>query len=341
MIVGRAGQVACVGVVFLSTFGEANGRAETAPLMVKLDYTAGPGCPGAADFRTVVITRLGYDPFVDRAADHVLVTVEPRAAVTDGRIEWRDSTGRWTGDQTFPSVSIDCPGLARAMAFALVVQIQLLARASAGSRDAEATPSPSAPAPVVKPPATPKASDEAPAAPAVTQAPASPAGGPRPVLAMGAGPAVGLGMSSAPVFLGRLFGTVAWQRVSIEIAAAASLPSTTRRADGAGFTQQHVLGSAAACATATRWNMCLVAGAGEARMAGENIDRPASASVPLLQAGARLGFVQHLGRRAFLSAHADGLVNVIRWTGRLDQVPVWTAPRFAAALGVDGGVQFP
>ena len=50
---------------------------------------------------------------------------------------------------------------------------------------------------------------------------------------------------------------------------------------------------------------------------------------------------QGLGRRAFVSAHADGLVNLTRWTATLDQVPVWTAPRFAATLGVEAGVLFP
>ena len=66
-------------------------------------------------------------------------------------------------------------------------------------------------------------------------------------------------------------------------------------------------------------------------MAGENIDHPTTAWVPVVEAGARIGFTQPLGRRAFVNAHADGLVNLTRWTGSLDQVPVWTAPRFAAA----------
>jgi hypothetical protein len=58
----------------------------------------------------------------------------------------------------------------------------------------------------------------------------------------------------------------------------------------------------------------------------------------LVQAGARLGIVQLLGRGFFVNAHADGLANVIRWTGRLDQVPVWTAPRMAAVVGIDLGL---
>ena len=76
-------------------------------------------------------------------------------------------------------------------------------------------------------------------------------------------------------------------------------------------------------------------------MSGENIDRATSANVALIQTGIRSGIDQHLGRRVYLNAHADGLINLTRWTGRLDRVPVWTAPRFAAALGVDVSLLFP
>ena len=74
-------------------------------------------------------------------------------------------------------------------------------------------------------------------------------------------------------------------------------------------------------------------------MTGEHIDRPTSGVVRLLEAGARVGFVELRGRGFFVDAHADGLVNVIRWTGTLDQIPVWTAPRFAAVLGVTLGIE--
>ncbi len=66
---------------------------------------------------------------------------------------------------------------------------------------------------------------------------------------------------------------------------------------------------------------------------------PTSAVVPLVEAGARVGIVELLGRGFFVDAHADGLANVIRWTGTLDQIPVWTAPRFAAVLGIDLGIE--
>jgi hypothetical protein len=63
--------------------------------------------------------------------------------------------------------------------------------------------------------------------------------------------------------------------------------------------------------------------------------------VALVQAGIRSGIDQRLARRVYLNAYADGLINLTRWTGRLDRIPVWTAPRFAAALGVDVSLQFP
>jgi len=343
VIVRRRCRLVWAGAVLLSllALSEREARAapleaRAAPLIVRLEYAAGPGCPDAADFKAVVIARLGYDPFSETAPERVLVRIEPRTETIDGRIEWRDVSGKWVGEQAFPSVSTDCPRLVRAMGLALAIQIQLLAKADAAPdanvAPAEAGSPPEAPATIPPPeaPTLPRAADVAP----------PPAGGPRPVFAIGAGPSVGLGMSSAPVMLARLFGTLAWQHISVELAAVVSLPATTRRADGAGFIQQHLLGGAAACASVTRWNGCLVTNAGAVRMAGE-IDRPTSATVLVVQVGVRAGITQRLGRRTFLSAHADGLANLTRWTASLDQVPVWTAPRFAAALGVDAGVQFP
>jgi hypothetical protein len=346
VIARRPRPIVSVGAVLLSLLAAPAREARAAPLSVRLDYVAGPGCPDADDFKAVVMARLGYDPFVAGAPEQVLVRITPRDRAIDGRIEWRDSHGQWAGEQTFPSVSTDCSHLVRAMGFALAVQIQLLAKATAAPRATTPAPTETASPPenppdtVAKQPLAPTPSKEPPVASVASVGPAT-TSGPPPALAIGAGPAVGFGMSSGPVLLGRMYGVIAWQHVAIELAAVASLPATTRRADGAGFSQQHLLGSAAACATTTRWNGCVVGNAGEVRMAGENIDRPTSASLPVIQVGARAGVIQRLGRRAFLNAHADGLINLTRWTGSLDQVPLWTAPRFAATLGLEAGLRLP
>jgi hypothetical protein len=274
----------------------------------------------------------------------------PGVNAIDGHIEWRDSTGRWAGDQTLPMATKDCRHLVRALAAALAVQIQLLAttRDPGGteapkSTGAESTgPPPEASTPQRVPPlAVARVSSSEPPAATLETTPSasSKARGRGPVSAMGAGTSVGFGMSSGPVLLGRILGSLAWQRVSVELAAEASLPTITRRSDGAGFAQQHLLASAAVCARLTRWRACLLGKAGEVRMTGEEIDVRTSAVVPLVEAGARVGIVELLGRGFFVDAHADGLANVIRWTGTLDQIPVWTAPRFAAVLGVDLGIE--
>ena len=345
MIVGGGRLLVCVGVVLLSMVGTAEGEARAAPLTVRLEYTAGPGCPDTADFKAVVIARLGYDPFIDGASDHVLVRIAARGGVIDGHIEWRDAAGKWAGEQTFPSISTDCHRLARAMGFALALQIQFLAKANvapdevAAPAEATRTPNASAAPPYATPPVPQAPSNKAAAVPSVAKT--APTGGPRPLFAVGAGPSVGFGMSSSPVLLGRIFGAVVWPHVSIELAAVASLPTTTRRADGAGVSQQHLLASAAGCAVVTRWTACLVANAGMVGLAGEDIDRPTEARVPIVETGVRLGVNERLGDRIFLNAHADGVANLIRWTASLDNVPVWSAPPFGAAVGVDAGVRFP
>ena len=344
MIIRGARPLVCVGAVFLSLMGPAEGEARATPLTVSLEYAAGPGCPDAADFKAVVIARLGYNPFIDGAPDHVLVRIAARGSAIDGHIEWRDATGKWAGEQTFPSISTDCARLAREIGFALAVQIQFLAKANVAPTDvaapADAAGTPDAPAPpLVSPPVAPTPSNKADAVPSVANM--APTGGPRPMFAVGAGPSVGFGLSSSPVLLGRIFGAVVWPHVSIELAAVASLPTTTRRADGAGVSQQHLFASAAGCAVVTRWTACLVANAGVVGLAGEDIERRTAARVPIVATGVRVGVSERLGDRSFLNAHADGVANLIRWTASLDNVPVWSAPPFGAAIGVDAGVRFP
>jgi len=152
---------------------------------------------------------------------------------------------------------------------------------------------------------------------------------------------VAAGLSSEPVPFGGVFGQLVRGRLALELAAVASVPSTTRRADGAGVSQQDLMLSAAGCGLRARWRLCVLTNVGAVRMAGVDIDRSTSAVVPLVEAGARLAVVQRLAGRLFLEAHLDGLVAVSRWTAMLDEVPVWTASRFAAVLGLDGGVRFP
>ena len=341
MTAGAARLLARAGAALFFLFAPP-AQAQNRPFKVALEYVAGPGCPAAAEFKAVVTGRLGYDPFAGDAADRVLVQVVPRNGSIEGRLEWRDAAGAWTGDQTFPTTTTDCARFARVVGFALAVQIQLLANVRA-EPDGATPPVERAATPARPPERAPEPPVARPLPVVVTAvaAPSPPRRGTGPELALGVGPAVALGMSDGPIALGRIFGVLAWTRVSIELAAQTSLPATTRRMDGAGFSQHHLLLGVAGCGIRGAWTACVLANGGEVRMSGVDIDRPTSAVAPVFQVGARLGASHHLGRRVVAAAHVDGLAALTRWQGTLDNLPVWTAPRFAAALGVDAVVLFP
>jgi hypothetical protein len=336
-----------------------------------LEYSAVSGCPDDATFKGMIKAELGHDPFRKDASEHILVHIARRGSAVDGRIEWRDSSGNWVGDQVFHAVGKDCGRVARTAALALALQIQLLEKrrpmadpVAAGtavtpdSANASPTPKPDANATAAShqaapgvgesvrelslPPTPPAALPERAPSPEPTSekiATAAIADRVRPVFAIGVGTSVGFGMSSNEVFLGRLVGSLDWPSMSVELAVEADRFTTTRRSDGAGVEQQRLVVGAATCMTRTGWRGCVVANIGEVRLVGD-IDRPASASVPIAEVGARVGFVRHLGDRFFTHVRADALANLNRWTATLDHRSVWTAPRFAGSVGVDVGISF-
>ncbi len=334
--------VGAVVAVFMSLLAPAEVRASVDPLAVSLEYDASNGCPGVDDFKVIVIRRLGYDPFRTSAPDRVFVRITTRGRAVEGRVEWRDASGNWVGDRAFPSPADDCPELVRAMGFALALQIQFLAIAGAPVTSGAATarensrPAAAPPPPPVPPPSLARRDV---AGVVATTAAKSPSSGP--TFAIGAGASAGFGLASSATWLGRLFGSVAWPHIALELGAEISLPTTTRRADGAGFSQQQLFVSAAGCGVLQRWSACVLAKAGQIRVAGQDIDLPASSSGPILETGIRVGVTQRLGQRAYVSAHADALVHLTRWAVILDELPVWTAPGHAGTLGLDVGMRFP
>ena len=299
---------------------ERSGRGNVA---ASLDYLAASGCPAVDDFEAVVESHLGYSPFRVDALRHVIVRIERSDRLIEGRVEWRNDTGGWAGERAFPSRSGDCGELARAMGFALALQFQLLA----------------ADAPPAAPPPPPTVSASPPSALGPPEAPAA-AARLRPSIAVGAGASAGVGLSPEITALGRLFGSLTWSHVAVELAAEMSLPSTLHRADGTGFSQQTFLAGIAGCGVRSRWSACLLANVGEIRVAGEGVDLPATATRPFVQTGIRLAVTQMLGRQAHVGVHADGLALITRGIVTLDSMAVWTTPRVAAALGLDVGVRF-
>lgn len=319
------------------------------PLAVALAYAVPADCPDESEFRSIVVGRLGYGAFREDVPDRALVQVISHGKAFEGRIEWQDAAGQWQGERTFPSRSSDCGQLVRAMAFALALQIQLLATTTASPEvPPPVTDGTAAPPPPPPPPArhsAPPPEKETAAPPPATPAPPAPAvevtGPPAPprTFSFGVGGLAGFGLSREVTPFGRVFGSVAWPVLSVELAAEAGTASTVRREDGAGFSHRELLAVLATCGSLDRWSACVVGKGGLLRIDGQGIDSPASRTGPYLQAGLRLAVRQDFAGRFFLRAFAEGLATLTRPLVTLDGDTVWTAPRFAETLGLDVGVR--
>ena len=316
----------------------AQDAAKTVPLYVSLEYEAPDECLTQYEFRAVVRKRLGRDPFVEGAPNRVLAFVSQVGGALSGDIIWRDDVGSPTGQRHFPSTSNRCAQLVEAMAFALAVQIQLLEidvdQRVKSTSEASAAPTP-----------TPAAKSAAPAESPSREQPAPTVSRPEQVRRgvapfMGGGGGLAFGMSSSVVPVGRLFAGLRWTAVAAELGLEASLPLTTRRADGAGFSQWHLLTSAAGCVLPDPWLACALLKVGTVRVSGRDIDEPHGTGTLLAQSGLRVAFSPHLSSRTLLSLRADGLVNMTRWSVMLDQTPVWSSPPFAVTSGLDFTVLF-
>jgi hypothetical protein len=331
---------AALALAIVCAAGE--GQARTVVVSAQLDYAAAPGCSGVDAFEAVVNGRLGYRAFRSDAPDRVIVRIESAGRALEGRLEWRDAMGAVIGEQVFPSRTGDCPELIRAMGFALALQIQLMAATVGESRTAP-PPAPAADTVVVKEPASPPPIVAPPAAQidnAGSGAPETTGKRGGPFLLVGVGAAAGLGVTSEPVAIGRLFATAAWPHIAVELAGEVSAPSTTHRADGAGFSQEQILASLAGCGVRGAWSVCAVGKAGELRVIGQGVDVPLTASGLMIQAGLRLAASRTFGHRTYIIAHAEGLGRLTQGDVTLDSMPVWTTPAFAALLGIDVALRF-
>ena len=214
--------------------------------------------------------------------DVVIVRILSAGRTLEGRLEWQDANGASVGEQRFPSRTGDCAELARAMGFALALQIQLRAATIAESTSAATT---APPMEVAKAPA--ESTAPSPIAPVESPKPAM-SEPPGPSVLVGGGALAGFGISSKPIMIGRLFATVAWTHAALELGGEVSAPSTTNRADGAGFSQETFLASLAGCGVSFSFSLCAVGKVGELRMVGQGVDVPLTASGLLIQSGLRL-----------------------------------------------------
>jgi hypothetical protein len=312
----------------------ANGATDT---VVRLEYQADEqgGCVGEDELRRMVTDQLGHDPFRADAERLVAITIAKTEAGFQGRIVWTEADGRRLGSRLLTSRSRDCHEIAANVAFAVVLQLQLVERAVEDVGDGQNAGPPNVAdesnraAPMVE---RPKPSIEAPAG--AGQASATPL-----QLALGAGPALGIGMTPDATAFGRLFVTARFGGLSAEIAADAALPVTRHEPDGTGVAVNALGSTAAGCGHVSFASACLLGRVGWIRARGTGVSAPNAGWGRFGEVGMRAAASRKLGR-FIVSVHADGLVMLTRWNVVLNDAVVWSVPRVGGIVGADVALLF-
>jgi len=327
------GTALLAALVIAAASGAANGATDT---VVRLEYRSDEsgGCAGEDELRRMVAGQLGHDPFRPDADQTLSISIAKTDTGFQGRIVWTEADGRRVGERLLSSRSRDCREIAANVAFAVALQLQLVDRGAPPEANAEgsgaqrSTATSTDQANRAQPiPERPTLSAQHPAA----SVPASPT---RLRLAVGAGPAVAIGMTPGATAFGRLFLVARLPRVSAEIAADAGLPATQREPDGTGVAVTALGSSAAGCAHASVASVCLLARLGWIRARGLDVATPNTSWGRFSEVGMRLAATRELGR-FIVSLHADGLVMLSRWNVVLNDAAVWTTPRVGAVVGLD------
>jgi hypothetical protein len=332
------GTALIAALVLAASARRASGATDT---LVRLDYRVddASGCVGEDGLRRMVTDQLGHDPFRPDADQQVAIRITRTEAGFQGRIVWTEADGRPVGERTLASRSRDCHEIAANVAFAVALQLQLVERGASNEPsvtvpDAQKTPMPRA----ERSDRTPAIADRprTPAEGAAVPGQASPS---RLRLAVGAGPAVGLGMTPETTAFGRLFVAARVRRLSVEIAADAALPATLREPDGTGVVVNALGSSAAGCAHVSVASACLLGRVGWIRARGMGIATPSASWGRFGEVGIRAAATRESGR-FIVSVHADGLVMLSRWDVVLNDAVVWTVPRVGGVVGLDVALRF-
>jgi hypothetical protein len=309
---------------------------------VRLEYQADEqgGCVGADELRRMVTDQLGHDPFRSDADQRVAIGIAKTETGFQGRIVWTEADGRQVGERLLSSRSRDCREIAANVAFAVALQLQLVERATSDDAGAAApTVEGSTPASTGQPERVSEI-PERPRVPAETPGGGGDQEAAAPLqLAVGAGPAVGIGMTPDATAFGRLFVVARVRGLSAEIAADAALPTTVGEPDGTGVVVNALGSSAAGCAHLAIASACLLGRLGWLRAHGTGIAIPRTSWGLFGELGMRVAGTRELGR-FIVSVHADGLVMLSRWNVVLNDAVVWTVPRVGGVVGVDVALRF-
>jgi hypothetical protein len=316
----------------------AASSAPAARTSVRLAYVRESGaeqCPDESVLRDSVLTRLGYDPFDDRAPRLLVAVVRRSGDSLVARIELHDASGRVQGERDLRGSGTSCDELASAMAIALSLGIDPLSATAAPPNRADSSAAPASAPSVESQPPPPRVIVE-PRAPE----PSSPPAREPPIRARFSGGAlVSWGVSPATPAIGAtLDAGMRRGRWSIDVEGAGSwAPTATEGSIGAKSSLELV--SLVPCVHFWVGLGCAIGGGGSLNATGVDVRFPQSDHAAFANVGVRLGVEIPFAERFYLQFHADGLAILTPETFHLDGQTVWrSSPPVSASLGLAVGV---
>lgn len=319
------------GVAF--TIGDAHANEPT----WRLTYAAPEGCPSSEHARSLVVARLGFDPFVEEAA--VSSTLRMMVVRTEDarglriHVE-RLEDGHSIGERDLTDPSGNCSELVASAAFAA----SLLVDPTGEMRKRQA--------PRSEPPPDPRptrADDPFEARPRQDQVPVRSPPPPR----NGAHLLIGLraigsaGLAPSPSFGIVLETGLALGHFSIRLEGRSDFPSETALPTGRpGAKSSLILGTIVPCYAFGIASACALATAGAMLAESVNVDPVERDRAFFAAVGVRGGVEIPVGGPVGVVAHIDGLVPLQHVSIRTRGLVVWTAPPAALSAGAGVVVRF-
>lgn len=341
----RRARTLIVGEVTLTLLVSASARADelaNAPVTrearvehprARLEYRADDAaCPDESHVRTMVRTRLGYDPFSRQGSTERFVDlrIERRDGALRGRVVVRSrSTSLGARELT----SGDCDELVSSLSVTIAVGIDPLSFTGSPPRSTRDSADPPPPKDAPKEPSTNESTEDPWSASADRpHEPAAGSGSAR--VRVHVGPLVSIG--AAPVTTpGMAIGAgVRWRTASLVGEGRVDLPVVTRTITGGAISAAVLLGNVVPCFHFGVARACALISAGVLRASSENVTAPRHTTNFFSALGARAGVEFPLREGIAFGAYVDLLATLTRITLRFDGHDVWTTPVASGAGGV-------
>ncbi len=334
-LVRRALAIACAtSLAFVARSAQASPSA-------KLVYVRGAGadaCPGEAELRKAVATRIGYDPFFPAAQKTVIAQVTRTAGGYRGKVQIVGDDGRMRGERDLSSKGDDCAEIVSTMALAVSIALDDLDEAAPGAPPPAPAPAPepAPPVPIATPvPAAPLTRVEPPPAAAPEAAP-----GPRVELGASLGPVVSIGTAPSAAFGGSLAATLGYGLLGLRLDLRGELPSSGPIVPNGIVSTSTIVGAASGCIRGKLPFGCVGVGYGTLASKTEGITRSASDRGELVVLLATAGADVALGRVMYLEPFVAGALNLTPNRVEVDGSRVFSLPIVAGTLGLHLGGHF-